>query len=580
MPSTQKQTSKQKDKLMLALRQLKSYFLYAILFSASVNILMLTPILYMLQVYDRVVSSGSMSTLAMLTLLMVALLAASGGFEWVRSRLLIAANARLENNLRDSISIAASKNTLLTGNPAASAQAMSDLLRLRQFMTTNGVFAFADAPWTPIYIAIMFMFHPLFGVAAMISALVIILLALVTEKSTSWRLLEANALTAKANISFQNSLRNSEVIQGMGMGANIRQQNDRLYDIAGNEQAIASTVAGRLAAISRSFRLISQSLVLGIGAYLAVNQQISPGMMIAGSLLLGRALAPIDLMVASWRGFVEAKNQFARLRALLNAFPEDDERMSLPAPTGELSIEKLIVTPPGSDTAAVRGVDFQLRAGDSMGIIGPSAAGKTSLARAILGVWPVRAGTVRLDGAEISQWDRDKLGPHIGYLPQDIELFDGSIAANICRFSQENSDKIIQASKAAGIHEMILALREGYDTIINANGGALSAGQRQRLGLARAIYDDPKLIILDEPNSNLDEQGERELLATLNHIKGSGRTVIIITHRTSILSLVDKLLFMKDGAVVHFGQKNEVLQSINAGKSKITKLPHKVESSS
>lgn len=580
MATNQSPKSNQEDKLTLALRQIRGYFFYAVVFSASINILMLTPIIYMLQVYDRVVSSGSMSTLGMLTILMIVLLAAAGGFEWVRSRLLIAANVRLENSLRDAVSIAASKHTLMTGNPGGSGQAMSDLLALRQFITGNGIFAIMDAPWAPIYIAIMFLFHPLFGIAALICAVIMIILALVTQKSTSSKLLEANGLTNKANISFQNSLRNSEVIQGMGMGANIRRQNDRLYDEAGNEQAIASTIAGRLAAISKSFRLISQSFLLGIGAYLAVNQQISPGMMIAGSLLLGRALAPIDLMVASWKGFIEARNQFARLKALLNAFPEENERMALPAPTGALSIESLIVTPPGSSIASVKGVAFQLRAGESMGIIGPSAAGKTSLVRAILGVWPVRAGTVRLDGAEISQWDRDHLGPHIGYLPQDIELFDGTIAANICRFSNENSDKIIQASKSAGIHEMILSLENGYDTIINANGGTLSAGQRQRLGLARAIYDEPKLIILDEPNSNLDDQGERDLLSTLNHLKGSGRTIIVVTHRTSILSLVDKLLLMKDGVVLHFGEKNDVLQAMNANKSKVTKLPNKMEGSS
>ncbi|MDC0221438.1 type I secretion system permease/ATPase [Gammaproteobacteria bacterium] len=579
MASTQKQNSQQKDILSQALRDVKSYFFYAFAFSASVNILMLTPILYMLQVYDRVVSSGSMSTLSMLTLLMILLLVASGGFEWVRSRLLIAANVRLENSLRDAVSKAASKHTLLTGNPGASGQAMSDLLALRQFLTGNGIFAFIDAPWAPIYIGVMFLFHSLFGIAALIAATIMILLAVLTQKFTASRMLEANSLTVKANMSFQNSLRNSEVIQGMGMGANIRGQNDKLYDEAGSEQAIASTSAGRLAAISKSFRLIAQSLTLGIGAYLAVNQQISPGMMIAGSLLLGRALAPIDLMVGSWRGFIEAKNQFNRLRVLLNAYPMDEDRMRLPEPTGKLSVEQVIVVPPGSNAAAVKGVSLQLEAGESLGVIGPSAAGKTSLARSILGVWPLRAGTIRLDGAEIGQWDRDELGPHIGYLPQDIELFDGTIAANICRFSKEDSEKIIHASRSAGIHEMILRLPEGYDTVINASGGALSAGQRQRLGLARAIYDNPKLIILDEPNSNLDDQGERELLTTLSGLKESGRTIIIITHRTSILSLVDKLLLMRDGSVVHFGSKDEVLKTIQASRSNVTNLPPKSESS-
>jgi ATP-binding cassette subfamily C protein EexD len=284
-------------------------------------------------------------------------------------------------------------------------------------------------------------------------------------------------------------------------------------------------------------------------------------------------------MVGSWSGFIEAKNRFYRLRNLLMSYPEDSERMNLPAPTGQLSVENVTVVPPGSQIAAVRGVAFQIAAGESLGIIGPSAAGKTSLVRAILGVWPLRAGYIRLDGADISQWDRDELGPYVGYLPQDIELFDGTIAANICRFSKLDSDKVISASKSAGIHEMILRLPEGYDTIINSNAGALSAGQRQKLGLARAIYNDPRLIILDEPNSNLDDQGERDLLTTLRRIKESGRTIIIITHRTSILTLVDKLLVMKDGVVANMGSKDEVLQALGASKSNIARLPQKTDNS-
>lgn len=579
MGPAQQSNLKQNDPLTLVLSQLKSYFLYALVFSASVNILMLTPIIYMLQVYDRVVSSGSMSTLTMLTLLMVLLLVASGGFEWVRSRLLIAANFRMEGSLRDNVSQAASQHTLLTGKPAEAGQAMTDLLHLRQFITGNGIFAFMDAPWTPIYIGIMFMFHPLFGIGALIAALVMIVLAIATQKATSGKLLTANQLTAVANASYQNSLRNSEVIQGMGMGANINRANGALYDRASNEQAIASTTAGRLASISRSFRVIAQSLLLGIGAYLAVNQQISPGMMIAGSLLLGRALAPIDLMVGSWAGFTEAKDQFLRLRRLLQAYPSPKERMSLPAPTGQLSVENILVIPPGSQIPSVKGAAFQVEAGEALGIIGPSAAGKTSLARAILGVWPLRAGTIRLDGADIGQWDRDDLGPYVGYLPQDIELFDGTIATNICRFSNQDSNKIIEAAKSAGIHEMILRLPDGYDTVISSNAGALSAGQRQKLGLARAIYNDPKLIILDEPNSNLDDQGERSLLTTLRKIKESGRTIIIITHRTSILALVDKLILMKDGVITNIGSKNEVLQAISASSSNIAKLPQTADSS-
>jgi ATP-binding cassette subfamily C protein EexD len=288
--------------------------------------------------------------------------------------------------------------------------------------------------------------------------------------------------------------------------------------------------------------------------------------------LLGRALAPIDLMVGNWRGFIAAKAQFSRIREILKRQPQEMEKLPLPAPIGHLALEQVVAVPPGSKAASVKGVSFNLSAGESLGIVGPSAAGKTSLARAILGIWPLAAGTVRIDGAELGQWDRDELGSHLGYLPQDIELFDGSIAENICRFSSQNSEKIIDASKLAGIHEMVLQLPDGYDTQIGATSGLLSAGQRQRVGFARAIYGNPKLIVLDEPNSNLDDQGERDLLTALRKMKQLGSTTIIITHRTSVLSLVDKLLVIKGGLVDRFGDRDSVLKSLSNENSNVTQL--------
>ncbi len=561
-----------KDVFMEALSSLRGYFLYATLFSAAINVLMLTPILYMLLVYDRVVSSGSMETLAMLTILMAALLIFSGSFEWARTRLLIAANVRLEESLRVAISKAAFRNVLYTGSVGGSGQPMQDLLAFRQFVTGNGIFALMDAPWTPIYIGIMFIFHPLFGISATIAAIISILLAVITQKSTAEKLKTATAENLKASASFQSNLRNSEVIYGMGMGSRIQQATNLSYDGASDSQALASAAAGRLAAISKSFRLIAQSLLLGEGAYLVLTQAISPGMMIAGSLLLGRALAPIDLMVGNWRGFIAAKTQFTRIRGILKLQPNEIEKLALPAPTGHLSLDQVIAVPPGAKLPSIKGVSFNLEAGESLGIVGPSAAGKTSLARVILGVWPIANGTVRIDGAELGQWDRDELGPYLGYLPQDIELFDGSIAENICRFSGQNSEKIIGASKLAGIHEMILQLPEGYDTQIGATSGLLSAGQRQRVGLARALYDNPKLIVLDEPNSNLDEQGERDLLSALRRMKELGSTIILITHKTSILSLVDKLLVLKGGIAERFGERDAVIKSLNNEKSNVTRL--------
>lgn len=558
-----------------AFYNLKGYFLYATLFSAAINLLMLTPILYMLLVYDRVVSSGSMETLTMLTVLMVMLLMFSGAFEWTRTRLLIAANVKLEDSLRSAVSKASFRNVLLTGNPSGSSLPMGDLLALRQFVTGSGLFALMDAPWTPIYIGIMFVFHPSFGISAIIAAIILVILALVTQKTTAGKLQNARAFNQRANLSFTSKLTNSEAIHGMGMGSRIQERSNQDYQEASYEQAMASSAGGRLSAISKTFRLISQSLLLGLGAYLVLVQAISPGVMIAGSLLLGRALAPIDLMVGNWRGFIDASGQFSRIRQILKMQPEEREKLALPAPLGQVSLENIVVVPPGSNAASVKGLSLSLSAGESLGIIGPSAAGKTSLARAILGVWPLAAGAVRIDGAEIGQWDRDRLGPYLGYLPQDIELFDGTIAENICRFNEPNSDKIIDASRSAGIHEMILQLPDGYDSPIGAGSGLLSAGQRQRVGLARAIYDNPKLILLDEPNSNLDEQGERDLLLALRRMKELGSTILIITHRTSILSLVDKLVVMKNGLAVQFGDRDSVLRDMRAESAKVTQIQKK-----
>ncbi len=560
------------DPLLDALRKIKGHFWYAALFSAAINTLMLTPIIYMLQVYDRVVSSGSMSTLLMLTLIMACLLASSGGFEWVRARVLISANVKLEQNLRDMVAKASFRTTLHTGSPTMAKLAMDDLLGLRQFITGNGVFAFLDAPWVPIYIAVMFMFHPMFAYAAIAAVVIMIILAVITQRITVKTIVSANRLTTQATTAFLDNLRNAEVIEGMGMAANVRERNNRLYAMSSSEQASGSSAASILSAVTKSFRQIVQSLLLGLGAYLALMQEISPGMMIAGSLLLGRALAPIDLMVGSWRGFITAKSQFSRLREGLKRLPPEVEPLSLPPPIGNLSVEQIIVIPPGAQKASVKGVSFELCAGEVLGIIGPSAAGKTSLARALLSIWPTRAGTVRLDGADISQWNRDDLGPYLGYLPQDIELFEGSIAANIGRFGKLDAEEIIAASKTAGIHEMILALPNGYDTAISPTSGALSAGQRQKVGLARALFGKPKLVILDEPNSNLDDQGEQDLKDSITKIKEAGTTVIIVTHKTSILSLVDKLLFLRDGVVNAFGPRDQVLKALKDERPKIAQL--------
>lgn len=550
------------NELRVSLEACRTYFLYAALFSAAVNILLLTPVIYMLTVYDRVVASGSMSTLLMLTLLMIALLLSVGGFEWVRSSILIGASNRLEQTLRKRVSDATFKRALLTGGLVSDAQPLTDLTSLRQFLTGNGLFAFFDAPWFPIYIFVMFSFHPWFGIAGILCGAVMVVLAFTNNSATDSLLQAANEKSNQANSKFQRSLRNSEVVAALGMSEDVAKSQNKLNDEVLEKQTEASRKAAALNGLSKSFRLISQSSLLGLGAYLALNQEISPGMMIAGSLLLGRALAPIDMLVGTWKGFSLATAQYNRLKDLLERIPSEQEKMSLPAPSGSLTVEQVTVIPPGSRNPVVRGVSFELQAGEMLGIVGPSASGKSTLARALLGIWPAYAGKVRLDGADIQSWDRTKLGPHIGYLPQDIELFDGTIAENIARFREIRSDEVIAAAKLAGVHELILKFPQGYDTHIGSSGGALSGGQRQRIALARAVFGSPKLLILDEPNSNLDDQGEKELVQALNRIKLNGCTTLVITHRTMILQCVDKMLMLKDGQLAAFGPRNDVLAAL------------------
>jgi ATP-binding cassette subfamily C protein EexD len=389
-----------------------------------------------------------------------------------------------------------------------------------------------------------------------------IALAYVTERMTSKKLQDANTQSTHLNNQISNSLKNSEVISAMGMTEDLRHREEARFDQVLSLQTEASRSAGILQSLSKTFRLVTQSLMLGLGAFLAISNEISPGMMIGGSLLLGRALAPIDMLVGTWKGFVLARGQYDRLGLLLNQVPKDAETMALPEPTGKLSVEQLMVVPPGSKNIVVRGVSLELVPGEALGIVGPSASGKSCLARALLGIWPAHSGKVRLDGADIAAWNRTELGPFVGYLPQDIELFDGSISNNIARFGDIHPEKVVEAAKTAGIHDLILRLPQGYDTLIGGSGGILSGGQRQRIGLARAIYGMPKYLVLDEPNSNLDDQGERELVEAIRRIKAGGATVIVITHRTMVLQCVDKILVMRDGAAQSFGPRDQVLAAL------------------
>jgi len=560
-----KQKSQPTD-LQIALKKCRSYFGVAGFFSLFINMIMLVPALYMLQVYDRVITSRSESTLLLLTLIVVVMLLTMGVLEWVRSQILVKAGAKLAVLLNERLFNATFKNSLNSGGVASSAQPITDLNNLRQFLTGNGLFAFFDAPWLPIYIAVMFLFHPLFGWMAVAASIVLMILAFVNEKLSSGPLAEANKVSIASNNYLNKNLRNVEVIESMGMMDNIRERWQKMNNQIINFQALASKRAGLVSSISKSFRMTVQSLVLGLGAYLAIQQEITPGLMIAGSILLGRALAPIDLMIGSWKGFVSARGAYGRLNEILKVVPAEKETMSLPEPHGHLTVENIFVTPPGAKLPILKGISFSVNKGESVAVIGPSAAGKSTLARALLGLWPAGSGKVRLDAADIYAWNRMELGRHIGYLPQDIELFDGTISENIARFGDMSPEAVIEAAKAAGVHEMVLRLVDGYDTQIGGHGGVLSGGQRQRIGLARAMYGNPAFIVLDEPNSNLDDLGEKALAIALNNLKQRGCTVIIISHKVNIISQVDKILVMANGVATLFGPRNEVLAKLSQAK--------------
>lgn len=551
------------NSLHTALKACKGSFVSVGFFSFFINALMLVPSFYMLQVYGRVVTSGSTVTLVMLTLIMVVLMLTMGALELTRSRIMVRVSTKLDVLLSRDVYRASFKRALLSGGMDASAQPLSDLTGLRQFLTGNGLFAFFDAPWLPVYIGVMFFFHPWYGWVAVASAIVLVCLAVVNEKLTGRALTEANKQNITANLYTTKNLRNAEIVESMGMLQALMDRWGVLQKKVLLLQSQASDSGGLVTSVSKTFRMLIQSLILAVGAYLVIKQEINPGSMIAGSLLLGRALAPIDLMIGSWKGFIAARSQYSRLNEILERQLAEPERMSLPVPVGNVVVENLIVSAPGSQTPIIKNISFAVPSGSVVGIIGPSASGKSTLARALLGVWPPQHGVVRLDGADINNWDKMKLGAYVGYLPQDVELFEGSISDNIARFGKTDPEKVIQAAKTAGVHEMILQLPNGYDSVIGSEGVNLSGGQRQRIGLARALYGQPRLIVLDEPNSNLDDIGERALAVAISQLKATGATIFIITHRTSILSQLDRLLMMHNGTIALYGPREKVLAELN-----------------
>ncbi len=541
----------------------KSTWRTVAIFTAVVNILMLTPAIYMLQVYDRVLSSRNVTTLIMITLILVGLYALLALIEWVRGRIVVRVGEQADAVMKDRVFDAAFERSLL-GSGGSAGQSITDFITLRQFTTGPGLFAFMDAPWFPVYLAVIFGFDWRMGVLSTIGALILVVLAWVNERSSKQPLGEANQAANRASQLMTNQFRNAEVIEALGMLDRLRGRWARLHGETLALQTQASDVAGIIGSSTKGLRLLIQSGVLGYGAYLVLLGDLTPGMMIAASILVGRALAPVDMLINVWKQFSGARSAYERLDTLLNTHGVRVEPMRLPAPKGVLAVQNAMAAPPGSKVLSVRGVNFELQPGQVLGLIGPSGSGKSSLARLLIGVWPCAQGQVRLDGANIYQWNKQELGPHIGYLPQDIELFAGTIAENIARFTQGNDSAVVEAAQIAGVHELILSQPNGYDTKLGDQGNGLSGGQKQRVGLARALFGYPKLVVLDEPNSNLDDAGQAALANALRAMQSKGSTIVVITHSTAILSVTTHLGVMNQGQLSLYGPTAEVMQKINA----------------
>ena len=540
----------------------KPFFFYAGLFSLAINLLLLVSPLYMLQVFDRVLTSRSQETLLVLTLATVAALAAMAILDLLRARLLAAAGMALDRLLGPRVI----DGLLAQGARGAAAEqvnGMRDAHALRAFLTGSGVLALFDAPWLPVFLLIICAFHPLLGAMALAGAVLMLGLAVLNERLSRGPLERAQAEGRRAARFIDTGTRNAEVIAALGMLPDVTARWTWLNDAVLREQVRASAVSSRFSSLTKLARQMIQIAMLAGGAFLVIDQQVTAGIMIASTILLGRALAPVELLVASWRSLAEARSAFGRLARLLDAQTREPTT-ELPAPQGRIEVERAVFAVQKADRPILRGISFSLAAGESLGIIGPSASGKSTLARLLAGVWRPGAGSVRLDGAELASWPRERLGPHIGYLPQDLELFPGTVSENIARLGEPQPAQVIRAAQRAGVHELILRLPKGYDTEVG--NGVLSPGQRQRIALARALYGtegvSPRVVILDEPNSNLDDDGHRALERAMRLLKEEGVTLVVIAHRPSLLVSMDKLLVLREGAIEAFGPRQEVLPRV------------------
>lgn len=549
------------DEIAQVLGSFKGAFQSVGIFSAIINLMMLVPSLYMLQVYDRVLASHNETTLLMLTLMVLGAYLFISALEFVRSFVLIRVGAQLDMKMNKRIYTAAFEQNLKKAGGNAG-QALQDLTTVRQFLTGNALFAFFDAPWFPVYLVVIFLFNPSLGLFALGGTVVLVVLAYVNEVVSKKPLAEASSMAISAGNLATNNLRNAEVIEALGMLPNLMKRWFKLHAGFLQLQAEASEKAGVITAATKFFRLSLQSLILGFGALLVLDGKITGGMMIVSSILMGRTLSPVEQLIGVWKTWGSTRSAYKRLSELLAANPPRKTGMSLPKPLGQISVQAVTAAPPGATVAVIKSLSFSLDAGDVLGVIGSSGSGKSTLARLLVGVWPAALGHVRLDGADIYQWNKDELGPHVGYLPQDIELFAGTVSDNIGRFGDVDADQVVLAAKRAGVHELILHFSQGYDTVLGDGGAGLSGGQKQRIGLARAMYGDPSLLVLDEPNSNLDEIGEQALVAAIVDFRKRGKTVVLMTHRSSIIGVTNKLLLLQSGTAKMFGPTAKVLTDL------------------
>jgi ATP-binding cassette, subfamily C, bacterial exporter for protease/lipase len=529
--------------------------------SCLTNLLMLLPTIYLLQIFDRVLTSQSGITLLVISVITLALFAVMALSEWLRSRMLIRAGRRLDEQLSTRV-FGASFQASLDSSTTGTSKPFADLIQLRQFLTGPGILALFDAPWVPIYIAVAFFLHPWLGLLALVFAACQCALAWFGHRNAVTPSEEALKASSDMTAYLQGKLHNTELLESMGMLAGLKMRWQQKYNASLRKSTAAQGWTHRVAAWSKFIRYSQQSIALGAGALLVIDGRLSPGAMIAVTMLISRALAPIDQLVSLSRGLASCRSAFLRIEKLLAAHPALRTGGTPAIPTGNICLRGLTATAPGRADPILKDISFDVTAGTVVAVLGPSGSGKSTLARALLGIWPEATGHVLLDGKPIQDWDRLALGPLIGYLPQDVELFDGTMAENIARLGTVDGAKVIAAARGAGMHDMILRFEGGYDTPIGEAGRFLSGGQRQRLGLARALYGDPRVVVLDEPNANLDDAGEAALLRTLRQLKARGVTVFLVTHRTSALAIADRIMVLRDGEMTQDGPREVVLSTI------------------